>query len=59
MREVLRFIQELRAPVVGADIVELNPHRDPVGQTAMVAAKLLKDITAVMLRSAVSSTLVQ
>jgi len=56
VREVLRLIQELRVPVVGADIVELNPHRDPVGCTAMVAAKLLKEITAVMLRSAVASS---
>jgi arginase len=54
VREVLRLIQELGVPVVGADIVELNPHRDPVGRTAMVAAKLLKEITAVMLRPAVS-----
>lgn len=50
VREVLRLIQELRVHLVGADIVELNPHRDPVGCTAMVAAKLLKEITAVMLR---------
>ena len=54
VREVLRLVQELRVHLVGADIVELNPHRDPVGQTAMVAAKLLKEITAVMLRPAVS-----
>lgn len=56
VREVLRLVQELRVPVVGADIVELNPHRDPVGCTAMVAAKLLKEVTAVMLRPAVSSS---
>jgi arginase len=56
VREVLRLVQELRVPVVGADIVELNPQRDPVGRTAMVAAKLLKEITAVMLRPAVSSS---
>jgi arginase len=56
VREVLRLVQGLRVPVVGADIVELNPHRDPVGGTAMVAAKLLKEITAVMLRPAVTSS---
>ena len=49
VRELLQLLQGLRAPVVGADIVELNPHRDAVGCTAMVAAKLLKEITAVML----------
>jgi arginase len=51
MREVLELIQSLRAPVVGADIVEFNPTRDPVGITAMVAAKLLKEISALMLES--------
>jgi len=56
VRDVLRLLQRLRAPVVGADIVELNPHRDLVGCTAMVAAKLLKEITSVMLRPAVSSS---
>ena len=50
MRELLQLLQGLRVPVVGADIVELNPHRDAAGCTAMVAAKLLKEITAVMLR---------
>jgi agmatinase len=49
VRDLLRLVQNLRVPVVGADIVEFNPHRDPVGCTAMVAAKLLKELTAVML----------
>ena len=48
-REVLGIIQNLRAPVVGADIVELNPVRDPLGITAMAAAKLLKEVLALML----------
>ena len=52
VRELLQLLQGLRVPVVGADIVELNPHRDPVGCTAMVAVKLLKEITSLMLRSA-------
>ena len=57
VRELLQLVQGLRVPVVGADIVELNPHRDAGGCTAMVAAKLLKEITAVMLRpDAVSSS---
>ncbi len=55
VRQVLQLLQELPVPVVGADIVELNPHRDLVGGTAMVAAKLLKEITSVMLRPASSS----
>ena len=48
-REVIQLIQGLRGPIVGADIVEFNPKRDPVGITAMAAAKLLKEIVARML----------
>jgi arginase len=51
VREVLRCIQGLKVPVVGADIVEYNPARDVHGQTAMVCAKFLKEISAAMLRS--------
>jgi arginase len=49
-RQAVRIIQTVRAPrIVGADIVELNPRRDPLGITAMAAAKLLKEIAARML----------
>lgn len=48
-REVLGLIQGLNVPLVGADIVEFNPRRDPVGITAMAAAKFLKEIVACML----------
>ncbi len=51
VREVLRCIQGLKVPVVGADIVEYNPVRDWHGQTAMVCAKFLKEIAAAMLRN--------
>lgn len=50
-REVLRLIQSLEVPVVGADLVELNPRRDPQGITAALAAKLVKELAAVMLRT--------
>ena len=50
-REVLRIIQGLKAPVVGADIVEYNPERDLNGVTAMVAAKLLKEVIELMTRA--------
>lgn len=50
VREVLDVIDALPAPLVGADVVELNPGRDLVDMTAMVAAKLVKEITAAMLR---------
>ena len=48
-REVLDVIHGLPCPPVGADIVELNPDRDRHGVTAMVAAKILKELLAVML----------
>ncbi len=51
VRDAIRIIHGVRAPIVGADIVELNPHRDPLGMTAMVAAKLVKEIAASMLLS--------
>lgn len=49
-RDVLRLIQHVDANIVGADIVEFNPVRDPAGITAAVAAKLLKEIAAKMLQ---------
>lgn len=48
-REALRIIRSLTAPVIGADIVELNPLADVNAMTAMVAAKLLKEIVGQML----------
>ncbi len=48
-RDVLDLLQTLPSPLVGADIVELHPLRAPLGLTARVAAKLLKEITARML----------
>jgi arginase family enzyme len=48
---VLRLIQALPASLVGADIVELNPRRDPAGITAMAAAKFLKEIAAKMIET--------
>ncbi len=46
VREVLSALGRVRAPIVGADIVELNPDRDPDGRTAAVGAKLLKELLA-------------
>jgi len=48
-REVLDMIHGLPDGVVGADIVELNPTRDPIGATAMVGAKLYKELVGRML----------
>lgn len=50
VREVLAIIHSLRVPIAGADIVEYNPTRDHFNQTAMVAVKILKEISAAILR---------
>jgi agmatinase len=55
-REVLGIIQSLPVPLVGADLVELNPVRDPTGITAALAAKLVKEILAQMLAVPQEST---
>ncbi|MFC1997709.1 agmatinase [Chloroflexota bacterium] len=49
-RQVLEIIQHLKGKLVGADIVEYNPARDPQGITAMVAAKLLKEVIGRMMQ---------
>jgi len=51
-REVLDVIDALPGPLVGADVVELNPTRDLVDMTAMVGAKLVKEIAGAMLERA-------
>jgi arginase len=48
VRDVLSLIQDLEAPMAGADIVECNPAVDPTGITSVVAAKFLKEIAAAM-----------
>jgi arginase len=46
LREVLSAIRKQRAPIIGADIVELNPNRDIHDVTAILAAKLVREIAA-------------
>lgn len=48
-RQVIDFIQAVNAPIVGADVVEFNPSCDISNQTALVAAKLVKEIAGMML----------
>lgn len=43
-RQLITAIQQIKVPIVGADIVELNPRNDPAGLTARVAAKLVKEV---------------
>ncbi len=51
-REVIEIVHELPGELIGADIVELNPRRDINGITALLAAKLVKEIAARLLRDA-------
>ena len=51
VRDVLSIIQRIETPIIGADIVEYNPHNDINGMTAMVAAKLLKEIGSMILKT--------
>jgi arginase len=46
LREVLAVINRQSAMIIGADIVELNPNRDIGGVTAIVAAKLVRELAA-------------
>lgn len=46
LREVLAAIHKQTAPIIGADVVELNPHRDIGGVTAILAAKLVRELAA-------------
>ena len=48
-RALLQIIQDIPVRLVGADIVELNPTRDINNVTAMVAAKVLKEVLHNML----------
>jgi agmatinase len=50
-REVLQIINSIKVPIVGADIVEYNPKRDLNKMTAMVSAKILKEIAGKMLQN--------
>lgn len=52
VRDILTIVQRLPNRIVGADIVEYNPKRDINDMTAMVAAKLLKEIAGRMLLNA-------
>jgi len=50
--QVIDLIHSIDQPVVAADIVEYNPRRDISDMTATVAAKLLKEIAGMMVKTA-------
>ncbi|MEK6542646.1 MAG: arginase family protein [Pseudomonadota bacterium] len=51
VREVLGILNRQTAPIVGVDIVELNPTRDLNGVTAILAAKLVRECSALIVRN--------
>jgi arginase len=51
-RQVINLIHSIGQPIVAADIVEYNPRCDLSNMTAVVTAKLLKEIAGTMLRRA-------
>jgi arginase len=48
LREVLAVLVKQTAEIVGADIVELNPNRDVGDVTAILAAKLVRELAALI-----------
>lgn len=50
VREVLDVLAAIDAPVIGADIVEYNPDCDVGNITAIVAAKFVKELAALLAR---------
>jgi arginase len=50
VRDVIALVQSIEVPMVGADVVELNPRQDDGDLTARVAAKLVKELLARLLR---------
>ena len=48
VRQVVNILLDLNVPIIGADVVELNPDRDVNGVTAVLAAKLVKELAAAM-----------
>ena len=49
VREAIAHLHAIEGDIVGADVVEFNPVRDSSGRTAMVAAKIVKEILGKMI----------
>ena len=45
-RDVTDVLLAIETPIAGADVVELNPDRDVNGMTAILAAKMIKELAA-------------
>jgi len=48
-RQVLDLIHRLKADIIGLDVVECNPTRDPSGITAAAAVKIIKEVAGMMI----------
>lgn len=55
VREALTMIQGLAARIVGVDVVELSPPEDPSTRSELVAARVVKELTAAIHRNATNS----
>jgi agmatinase len=49
VRDVIGLVQDAGGDLIGADVVEYNPHQDLGGVTAAAAAKLVKEIAGRMM----------
>jgi arginase len=49
VREAIAHLHAIEGEIVGADLVEYNPVRDVAGMTAMVAAKIVKEVLGRMI----------
>jgi arginase len=49
VREAISHLHAITGDIVGADIVEYNPKQDVSQMTAMVSAKILKEILGKMI----------
>jgi arginase family enzyme len=49
VREAIAHLHAIEGEIVGADVVEYNPVQDVAGLTAMVAAKIVKEILGRMI----------
>jgi arginase len=50
VREAITHLHAIKGHVVGADLVEFNPAQDVSSVTAMVAAKLVKELLGIMIQ---------
>ena len=51
-RQIIDWIHRIEQPIIGADVVEYNPRNDLSNVTATVAAKLVKEIAGMMVKTA-------